>query len=122
MDKAPDEQSDNLKNQRILSEYQAVRESKIKNEEKMFGVLALVLSFMTFGAGIQSGAVALFFANLGYKRGQKFEYAVGQKSKQKTLASLAMIITIFGIIFYYITSFGDITKTLDGLPYWFVLE
>ncbi len=54
MDKAPDEQSDNLKNQRILSEYQAVRESKIKNEEKMFGVLALVLSFMTFGAGIWS--------------------------------------------------------------------
>ena len=90
---------------------------EIKNEEKMFGVLALVLSFMTFGAGIPSGAVALFFANLGYKRGQKFEYAVGQKSKQKTLASLAMIITIFGIIFYYITSFGDITKTLDGLPY-----
>ena len=34
MDKTPDEQSDNLKNQRILSEYQAVRESKIKNEEK----------------------------------------------------------------------------------------
>ena len=117
MDKAPDEQSDELKNQKILTEYQVIRESKIKNEEIKFGILALVLSLATFGAGIPSGAVALFFANLGYKRGQKFEYEVGHNSKQKTLASLAMIITIFGIIFYYITSFGDITKTLDGLPY-----
>lgn len=117
MDKDPPKQPDELRNQEILSEYQAVRESKIKDEEKMFGVLALILSFATFGSGIPGGAVALFFASLGYKRGQKFEYAVGKKSKQKTLASLAMIITIFGVVFYYITSFGDITQLLNGLPY-----
>ena len=100
-------------NQAIIDEYVAVRRNKIRSENKTIGIVALISSLLSLGSPLV--IVTIFFASIGISRGTKFEYETGVESKQKILSIIALIISVFGMVFYYLNSIIGVQTIIQNL-------
>lgn len=112
-----EETAEDRRNKAILAEYTIKRENQIRNEEKMFGIMALALSILTFGSDMIALMLVVFFASIGIKRGQKFEYSTGSTSKQKTLSQIAIIISALGAVIYFLRALGSAQQMIGWLAF-----
>ena len=90
----PQKTAEQVDNQAIIDEIDAVRKHKITDEEMIFGLLAIILAFAFPIGGLLVGLI-------GWQRGEKFEMYYNKTSKQK----IASLIAIWMVLGQYILQF-----------------